>query len=222
MTNNRNPSWRFAPTGGGYEQGDSPGQQHFANLPLQSMVRETIQNSLDNPEPGIQTVHVTFSLMDIDRRDIQADDLSQHIQASLEEAEKSRGPETVHRYRKMLETINQDRIPCLAIVDTESTGLKGDRWTNLILREGMPTVRAGKSTTGLAQLQHDLGADPALAPGWDDLTPEEKREIVARVLRDNPSWIDEQEIGNGACDFMPDEEITGRISGKPPSEAPEK
>ena len=32
----------------------------------------------------------------------------------------------------------------------------------------------------------------------------------------------EQEIGDGACDFMPDEEITGLISGKPPSEAPEK
>ena len=74
----------------------------------------------------------------------------------------------------------------------------------------------------LAQLQHDLGADPALAPGWDDLTPEEKREIVARVLRDNSYWIDEQEIGYGASNFMPDEEITGRISGKPPSEAPEK
>lgn len=71
----------------------------------------------------------------------------------------------------------------------------------------------------LAQLQAALGADPALAPGWDDLTPGEQRQIVGRILRDNPSWIDEQEIGEGAAsDFAPDEPITRRVSGLPPAE----
>ena len=44
------PSWRFAPTGG--EQGNNPGQAYFANNALAQMVRETLQNSLDHPEPG--------------------------------------------------------------------------------------------------------------------------------------------------------------------------
>ena len=79
------PTWRFAPTGGGPEQGNNPGQQYFANDAVTKMVREVLQNSLDHPEPGIDTVHVNFRLITLSSDDIAADQLKQHIRASLKE-----------------------------------------------------------------------------------------------------------------------------------------
>ena len=76
----------------------------------------------------------------------------------------------------------------------------------------------------LAQLQEYLEVDPALAPGWEDLTPQEQQIIVTRLLVDNPSWIDDGTIGEGAVDdFITDQDITSWIAGTlPPSKTPQK
>ena len=43
--------------------------------------------------------------------------------------------------------LSKDRIPCLAIVDENTTGLQGENWKNLIFREGMPQ-NTGEVTKG--------------------------------------------------------------------------
>ncbi len=143
----RAPSWRFAPTGGGAEQGNNPGQAYFANDAVVQMVRETLQNSLDHPEPGLGAVAVTFRLVDITPGDIQADQLARHIGASLQEARSGGDPDSTARYEEMQQAIAKRRIPCLAVIDENTTGLRDENWRNLIIREGAP-ANTGSQTRG--------------------------------------------------------------------------
>ena len=62
MTNSPAFTWRFAPTGGGPEQGNSAGQHYFVNDAVTKMVREILQNSLDHPTPGNDTIDIIFRL----------------------------------------------------------------------------------------------------------------------------------------------------------------
>ncbi len=135
-----------APNMGGAEQGNNPGQQHFARETLAAMVRETIQNSLDHHEDGLPPVEVSYQLIQVSPEDIGAQGLSQHILACLEEIEDQ--PETEARYQKMLELLRLRQIPCLAVIDTNTTGLQGQNWDNLILREGVPAKGEGQTKGG--------------------------------------------------------------------------
>jgi hypothetical protein len=148
MTDLPQRSWRFAPTGGGAEQGNNPGQQYFANDAVTKMVRELLQNSLDHPEPGIDTVHVNFKLITLSPDDIAADQLKHHIQASLEEVRHNQDPDTTEHYQRMLTAISGPAISCLAITDSGTTGLQHDNWRNLIFREGTPTNTGGQTKGG--------------------------------------------------------------------------
>ena len=147
----RAPSWRFAPTGGGAEQGNNPGQAYFANDALAQMVRETLQNSLDHPEPGLGAVAVTFRLIDITPEDIRADQLARHIGASLQEARSGGDPDSAARYEEMERAIAKRRIPCLAVIDENTTGLQGENWRNLIIREGAPANTGSQARGGQAR-----------------------------------------------------------------------
>ena len=142
------PSWRFAPTGGGAEQWNNPGQAYFANDALAKMVRETLQNSLDHPEPGLDTVAVTFRLIDITPGDIQADQLARHISASLREARRGGDPDSTARYEEMERAAAKREITCLAVIDENTTGLRGENWDNLIIREGTPANTGGQAKGG--------------------------------------------------------------------------
>ena len=144
---NRNADWRFPPTAGGAEQGNSPGQHHFANDVVKNMVRETLQNSLDHPEPGLDEVCVTYQLIHIKPKDIDADKLVNHIRAASLEATKSSDPDTNAHYQQMIPLLQKSYIPCLAIIDTCTTGLRGNNWHNLLIREGTPT-NDGTTTKG--------------------------------------------------------------------------
>ena len=142
----RRPAWRFAPNMGGAEQGNSPGQQHFAAGALTAMVRETLQNSLDHQQDGLGPVEVSYQLIQIRGEDIQATDLAGHVQACLQET--AGDTETEKRYARMRDSLRQDPIPCLAVVDQNTTGLRGNNWTNLILREGIPSSGDGQTKGG--------------------------------------------------------------------------
>ena len=142
------PSWRFARTGGGAEQGNNPGQAYFANDALVQMVQETLQNSLDHPEPGLGTVAVTFRLIDISPGDIRADQLARHISASLQETRSGGDPDSTARYEEMAETAAKRRIPCLAVIDENTTGLQSENWHNLIIREGTPANTGSQAKGG--------------------------------------------------------------------------
>ena len=142
----RNPNWRFAPTMGGAEQGANPGQQHFARKALSAMVRETLQNSLDHHEDGLPPVEVSYQIIQARPEDIGARDLKEHIQACLEEIQDD--PNNQEWYRMTLRSLQLPQVSCMAIIDTNTTGLQGENWNNLILREGVPTPGSSKTKGG--------------------------------------------------------------------------
>ncbi len=148
MNSLQEPTWRFASTGGGAEYGKSPGQQFFANDAVTKMVREILQNSLDHPDPGIDTVEVTFRLADISPDEVMVEGLKSHIESSLVEVTRDRDSDAIKHYEKMLEAIKRPTITCLGIIDTGTTGLQGSNWRNLIIREGASTNSDGQAKGG--------------------------------------------------------------------------
>ena len=148
MTASSNPSWRFAPTGGGAEHGNSAGQHYFVNDAVTKTVREILQNSVDHPVSGIDTVEVAFRLMTISPDDVGLDQLKKHIESSLRQVTEDHDREAIERYERMMEAASKPAIPCLAIIDSGTTGLQGNNWRNLIFREGTPTNVEGQTKGG--------------------------------------------------------------------------
>lgn len=132
------PSWRFAPTGGGAEQGNSAGMQTFKEDAMASMVREVLQNSLDQLESGLETVRVRFDLRDLPAEYFGARQLAPHVAAALKEAERDGNQEMTQRLKRSEILLRGDSIATLTIADSGSTGLRDERWDNLIIREGAP------------------------------------------------------------------------------------
>ena len=54
----------------------------------------------------------------------------------------------IERYKQILSMLNRPAIPCLAIIDSGTSGLQGDNWRNLIFREGTPTAAEGQTKGG--------------------------------------------------------------------------
>ena len=148
MTASSNPSWRFAPTGGGAEHGNSAGQHYFVNDAVTKTVREVLQNSVDHPVPGVDTIEVAFRLMTISPDDVGLDQLKKHIESSLRQVTEDHDREAIERYERMMEAASKPAIPCLAIIDSGTTGLQGNNWRNLIFREGTPTNVEGQTKGG--------------------------------------------------------------------------
>ena len=165
----RKASWRFAPNMGGAEQGNNPGQQHFAAGALTAMVRETLQNSLDHHEDGLEPVEVSYQVIQVGAEEVYAAGLTEHVQACLEEA--AGESETEERYTRMRESLRQDPIPCLAVIDQNTTGLRGNNWDNLILKEESPAAgedRSREAPSGSAKTPPSTLPEPArssTAPG---------------------------------------------------------
>ena len=136
MPDQQKPLWRFAPTSGGYEQANSAGQFHFADNAYTKMVREVIQNSLDNPQEGLGPVTVTFELINLSPQDLFHDTLLPSIRAVYQELQDSTDREAKTRYANMENLLTSPRIPTLAIIDSNTTGLRPNNWQNLIFREG--------------------------------------------------------------------------------------
>ena len=148
MTGPANPSWRFAPTSGGAEHGNSAGQHYFVNDAVTKTVREVLQNSVDHPAPGIDTIEVAFRLMMISPEDVGLAQLKKHIASSLQQVTEDHDREAIEHYERMMEATRKSAIPCLAITDSGTTGLQGNNWRNLIFREGTPTNVEGQTKGG--------------------------------------------------------------------------
>ena len=148
MTGDRKPTWRFAPTGGGAEQGNNAGQTLFANDALQQMVRETLQNSLDHHQDGLEGVHVQYRMFNLGTNEFGGPELAGHIQQAQREASRHKDPDTLDQYERMNQILHRPYVTCLAVQDSNTTGLKGDNWANLILREGVPTIAPGETHGG--------------------------------------------------------------------------
>ena len=148
MATSSNPSWRFAPTGGGAEHGNSAGQHYFVNDAVTKTVREVLQNSVDHSSSGIDTVEVTCRLMEVSPDDVGVPQLKKHIDSSLREVTEDNDREAMERYERMMVAVSKPVIQCLAMIDSGTTGLQGKNWRNLIFREGTPTNVEGQTKGG--------------------------------------------------------------------------
>lgn len=133
------PRWRFAPTGGGQEQGSNVGQETFRSDAVNKAVREILQNSTGHREPGLDSVTVTFEIMRINAEDIRAAELAEHADACRLEASRHQHARLSQQYEKACAVLSQQEIECLAVIDAGTTGLTDDHWDNLVIREGVPT-----------------------------------------------------------------------------------
>ncbi len=132
-----NGTWQFPPSNGGMDYANDPSSAYFSDAPTAKLVREIIQNSLDAKESGLTTpVKVEFSEKKIGRGLIGASDLEKHISSCLDRAKASNWTKLQKVYDIALEALSQKQIRCLRIVDSGTTGLKGDHWAGLVHREG--------------------------------------------------------------------------------------
>ena len=127
--------WKFPKTNGGQEDGfNHSGITHFDGLPLPSLARETIQNSIDAPGQREGPVHVSFELVHLATDRLGGEELSAAIVACLqEEIDDGKMRESLHAAQKTLE---QESVRCLRISDQNTTGLKGEKWRTLVKMQG--------------------------------------------------------------------------------------
>ena len=142
---NNEPTWRFAPTGGGAETGNITGQTTFASDPIAKAVRELLQNSVDANEPGVSPVRVDFELINIPREQIGAGPLSRHLEQCRRELAAESDP-AADEFIKALNVLKSPMIPALAVTDEGTTGLREEQWHNLIFREGSRSSRSRGAT----------------------------------------------------------------------------
>ena len=133
------PTWYFAPSAGGILYGyNNAGTEHFKQDPIGKLVRETVQNSLDAHEDGLPPVIVDISECDIASELIGVTTLKRHLEKSLEQTKATGQADGQRDYRRALTLLRQATIPCLSIVDRNTTGLQGRKWDSLIYEEGIP------------------------------------------------------------------------------------
>lgn len=136
------PSWRFAPTGGGAEQGNSPGMQTFKEDAMAAMVREVLQNSLDQRVDGLPQVTVRFVMRELPPALFGARQLLPHVESSLAEAERDGNEPMIRRLRTAQTALRARKIRVLSMTDSGTIGLRDERWNNLIFKEGAPNAGA--------------------------------------------------------------------------------
>ena len=131
------PSWQFPPRNGGIEFIQDPSSAYFSDDPLPKLVREVVQNSLDAKEPGLTNpVEVGFTETGVEANLIGTAELKEHLMACLDRAKDDKRPNAQADYERALKTLGSNRIRCLQIVDSGTTGLKGSTWDSLVFQEG--------------------------------------------------------------------------------------
>ena len=131
-------TWQFPPVSGGADYGfENASSAHFSDHPVQNLIREIIQNSLDAKESGLfDPVKVTFTETEVERGIIGSDELGAHLAACMKRTEELGISDASVTYRNSLLVLESADIPCLKIVDSGTTGLRGGNWEALTLQEG--------------------------------------------------------------------------------------
>ena len=120
-------------------------QEHYKGDPLDSTVREVIQNSLDAAKSS-EPVSMSMDPVMIPCNDIMATDLRPHFEQALKKVE-----EDVHReddvesFRSAIDLLSKKKIDALAMTDTGTSGLVGKTWKALIHSEGVTSKSGGAS-----------------------------------------------------------------------------
>lgn len=152
--------WVFPPNNGGEVDGfNNAAINHFDGRKLFSVVRETIQNSMDARSDKAKPVKVSFTLVDIPKnKAVGINELLPNLKYAEETARAQHSPEhaSVRFFKNASSLIEQSaKIPVFVISDFNTTGLegdfddsdpnfKGDKWYALIKGSGL----SQKSTDG--------------------------------------------------------------------------
>ncbi len=135
---NESIGWHFPPTNGGMSAGfNDPGIAHFTGAPLASLAREAIQNSLDARLSLDSPVYVSFELVDLDPEIVGRGELASAIVACLQIAKDSNDTIAVAPLQEAERSIKSKKIPCLRVSDRNTTGLRGEHWSNLVKKQGV-------------------------------------------------------------------------------------
>lgn len=132
--------WRFPPTNGGRADGfNDPGMAHFGGNPLDSLARETIQNSLDARASVAAPVRMSFGIQEIDRSEaLGRTELAAAIRACIGELGASGGDDDKARavLSNALRLLERRKLTYLRIADQNTTGLHHKHWRALVKMQG--------------------------------------------------------------------------------------
>lgn len=144
MNGQENRSWFFPVANFGTKQGlNDSGLETFLDKPLQALVRETIQNSLDARRTGVsEPVKVKFDFFDRPSKDIPGMDSlrEEYIPKALASWDKeSKEYEHLRSMEKDLK--NSSTVKILRIADYNTTGLDERNWDALVKETGVSSKR---------------------------------------------------------------------------------
>ena len=131
--------WQFPPTFGGIERGfNDSGKEFFTAGIIEHVVREIIQNSLDAKDAryGSKSVVIRMNKIELKRDVINASKLMEHVSKALKSTECKNSKKGVKFYKAALEMLKKPKIPVLAVIDENTTGLDDPRWDSLVYEEG--------------------------------------------------------------------------------------
>ena len=119
--------WQFPPNPTNAPIGPRDrGIEHYTGQRLSSLVRETLQNSLDAQEHRGQTpANVDFSLADLETASFNGQELAGAINACIS-ALKPKDESYRKMFRKALTQLDKESIPTLVITDSNTTGARDD------------------------------------------------------------------------------------------------
>jgi len=141
--------WSFPPTSGGVSQGfHDSGQAIFGADAWDKTVREIIQNSLDAVRDSGKPVTVRISRMQVPSSEIGAADLARHIESALKRTRRDGYERGVKFFQRALKILKKRQIPTLAIVDSNTSGLVGQKWDALVHEEGTSSKGTMKAAGG--------------------------------------------------------------------------
>lgn len=121
--------WRFPSSEGGSDDGfNDAGIETYTGAPFEGLAREIIQNSLDASIDDKAQVTVKFELVEIKRDEFpDADGLFDILkQCHKESAGKDKKEEEFFRVAAQTLNVTNDKVTCLKISDSGTTGLTGD------------------------------------------------------------------------------------------------
>lgn len=88
-----------------------------------------------------------MQIIDLPTNTINGNDLSKHVQKSLEQARGDGSREGEKAYIKSLKLLKKEKIPTLKAIDKFTTGLRVDKWNALVNQEGT-TSKDGMAAGG--------------------------------------------------------------------------
>ena len=145
-------SWQFPPN-----VTDAPigprdrGIEHYTGQRLDSLVRETIQNSLDaQAKPGEAPAKIEFRVAELGVSSFKGGELAKAIEASIAEL-KPKDEAYRKKFRNATKQLDKATVPTLVITDSNTTGVRDDdadnSWAALTRGSG-ESAKQGNNASG--------------------------------------------------------------------------